>query len=213
MATLDHGERTSLEGLVATVRVLSILVFTGVEVATLTVWVGIVDGQPIASVIGAIGLGVLVVGLGVEHVLADLTVNGFDLAVPIRTVLGLSVSAAVLRTFWLTVAIDATSIGGFVLAATVLAVALVAQHTAEDNALRGMDPLSSLLDLGTLGFSVIESVGATVWLLFVLHPSYLFDRVPALAGNGADPSAVGLAVLALTLFVEHSIAVAYARSR
>jgi hypothetical protein len=213
MATLDHGERTPLTGLVTAARVLLVLTFSAVETAALTIWLAVVDGVPIASVTIVVGFGMLVLGLGVVHVLTDLAVNGLDLTVPIRTVVGLSVSEAVLWGVWLAIAGDATSIDGFVLAGTVLAVLLIPQHTVGDNALSGRPAFSSLLDPGTFGFSVVKSAGATVWLLFVHHPRYVLARIPALALASADPAAIGLAILTLALFVEHNIAVTYSRNQ
>jgi len=213
MATLDHGDRTSLAGLVTTARVLLILTFTGVETAALAIWLAVVDGASIASVTIVVGFGILVLGLGVVHVLTDLAVNGLDLTVPTRTVVGLSVSEAILWGVWLAIASSATSIDGFVLAGTVLAVLLVPQHTVADNALGGRPPFSSLLEPGTFGYSAVKSAGATVWLLFVRHPEYVLDRISALELASAEPAAVGLAILTLALFVEHNIAVTYSRNR
>ena len=192
MATLDHGERTPLTGLVTAARVLLVLTFSAVETAALTIWLAVVDGVPIASVTIVVGFGMLVLGLGVVHVLTD---------------------QAVLWGVWLAIAGDATSIDGFVLAGTVLAVLLIPQHTVGDNALSGRPAFSSLLDPGTFGFSVVKSAGATVWLLFVHHPRYVLARIPALALASADPAAIGLAILTLALFVEHNIAVTYSRNQ
>jgi len=213
MATFEQGTRSSISGLVTTARVLSILVFTGVETAALALWLSIVEGVTVASLTATVGLGILVVGLGIEHLLTDVTVNGLNLSAPVWTILGLSVSEAVLWAIWLAVAETATGLGGYVLAATVLAVLLVPQHTVEDNALRGTDPFSSILDLGTIGFSIIESVGATIWLVLVFDPALVIDRLPSGTLGGFDPATVGLALLALALFVEHNIAVTYSRGR
>lgn len=213
MATLDHTDRTAVSGLVTTARVLLILVFTGVETAALVIWLAFVEGAPLASSAALLGLGILIVGLGIEHVLTDVSVNGFNLSAPVWTVIAFSLSEAVLWAIWLVIAENGTGGGRFVLAATVLAVLLVPQHTLEDNALRGASPFSSVLDLGTIGFSVIESVGGTIWLVLVLQPDLLVTQVPLAELGGLKPEVLGLGILALSLFVEHNIGVVYSRGR
>lgn len=192
-----------------TVRVLSILLFTLVEVAALSVWVSLVTEVSLVSGLAVLGVGILVVGLAVEYVLMDLTVNGFDLAAPSWTVVVFSLSEALLWVLWFAVAAWATRAGGFVLAGTLFAVLLVPQHTVQDNALRGRWPFDRLLNVGTMGCSVIKAIGATGWLLTVLRPDYVVDWVALRELLGADPTAVGFGVLALALFVEHVVAVDY----
>jgi hypothetical protein len=200
-------------GLVTTARVLAILLFTLVEVGALTVWLTLSLDASLASGVAALGLGILTVGLAVEYVLTDLTVNGFDLAAPSWSVVAFSLTEALLWVLWFVVADSATRPGGFVLAATVLAVALVPQYTVEDNAFRGVPPFATLLDLGTIGFSVVKACGATIWLLCVMRPAYVTNWVALEEVLGADPAALGFGVLALALFVEHTIAVRYSRVR
>ena len=213
MATLEHSERPSLVGLVTTARVLAILLFTIVEVAALTVWLALLlEGSPTSGE-ALLGGGILVVGLAIEYVLTDLTVNGSDLAAPSWTIVAFSLSEALLWSLWFAVANWATRPGGFVLAATVFAVTLVPQHTVVDNALRGVSPFARLLDLGTLGFTAVKATGATVWLILVLRPVYLADWNSVEALLGIQPFAVGFGVLALALFVEHTISVSYSRGR
>jgi hypothetical protein len=213
MATFERGERSALAGIITTGRVLLILVFTGIEAATLAIWLAFVESAPALSLMALVGLAILAVGLVVEHVLTDIAVNGFDLSLPILPAIGISVSEAILWGIWLVIAEQIGGLDGFAVAAVFLAVALVPQHTIEDNILRGGDPFARLFDLGTIGFSVLESAGATVWLLFVLRPEVVADPLVRVGLGGVDPAAVGLGVLALALLLEHNIGVAYSRRR
>lgn len=187
-------------------RVGLIAVFTAVETAALATWLRFVRDAPVVSTAVAIGLGVLLVGLFVEHVLTDAAVNGLDLDLPVAPVVGFSVSETVLWAVWLRIAEVVGGLAGFAVAFVVLGVLLVPQHTVEDNVLRGSPLFGDLVDLDTVGFSLIEAAGATVWLVLVLRP----DLVGGTLG-GVDAAVVGLAVLAVALFVEHTIGVRFSR--
>lgn len=170
---------------------------------------------PVASRAAAVGAAVLVVGLVVEHVLTDVAVNGVDLSLPAGKVVLVSVSETALWVLWLAVAERVGGVEGLLAAGAVLAVLLVPQHTVEDGVLRGEGLLSDLVDLGTLGFSVIEAAGATVWLALVVRPGLFAPTLSRLlAGTpaaGTDPAAVGLGVLVAALLVEHSVGVRFSR--
>lgn len=212
MATIDSGERSSLAGVRVTGQTLLMVGFTLVETVTLGFWLTLVAGASVISVAAAVGLGVLILGLVVEHVLADATVNGLTVDVlPSRQTLGVSGFEALLWTLWLGVAQRLGGVDGILAAGALLAVLLVVQHTIADNALRGVAPLETVVDLGTAGFSLVEAVGATVWLLLVFEGEQFSGLLGALGLAGVGPSAVGLATLAVCLLVEHDIAVALAR--
>lgn len=193
-------------GLGSLLRLLIIAAFTAVETAGLAVWLGFVLEAPLVSRAVAIGLGVLAVALFLEHVLTDVAVNGVDFEMPVGAIVVFSVTEVVLWGVWLEVARFLGGTTGLGAAFVVLGVLLVPQHTIEDNALRGDPLLARLVDLGTLPFSLIEAAGATVWLALVLFPGLVGGSV---AGFSAD--LVGLAVLAVALFVEHNIGVRFAR--
>lgn len=186
------------------VRLALIAVFTVIETAALAIWLRIVRGEPAISIDVAIGLGILAVGLVVEHLLTDLAVNGIDLGFPLGPIVVLSVSETALWGVWLEVAELIDGIVGFAVAFVVLAVLLVPQHTIEDNILRGRALLSDLVSLGTAGFSLIEAAGATAWLTLVFRPDLVGGSVA-----GLDAALVGLGVLAVALFVEHNIGVRF----
>jgi hypothetical protein len=192
-------------------RLVLITLFTLIETAALGAWLALVEDAPTVSQATALGLGILVVGLVVEHVLTDLAVNGFDLSLPGWRVLVFSVSETALWALWLVVAERVGGVEGFVAAAVVLAVLLVPQHTIEDNVLRGKGLFANLVDSGTVGFSILESAGATVWLVFVLSPDLVDSLLVGTPLATVDPAFVGLGILAIALFVEHIIGVRFSR--
>lgn len=205
-STGQARERAEASDLGTVSRVGVIAAFTAVETVALAVWLAFVQGAPVVSAAVAIGLGVLVVGLFVEHVLTDVAVNGLDLDVAVGPVVAVTVTETVLWAVWLEIAVVVGGLAGLGLAFVVLAVLLVPQHTVEDNGLRGADLLGDLVDLDTVGFSLVEAAGATVWLALVLQPDLVGGTV-----GGVDAAAVGLGVLAVALFVEHNIGVRFSR--
>lgn len=213
MATHEHGDRPAVAGLVTTARVLSVLLFTTVELVVLALWSTMLLRTTPASGTVTFAVGLLVAGQGIEYVLRDVTINGIDLAAPPWSIVVLSVSEGLIWVAWLSVVEYATRPGGLVLAATVFVVLLIPQHTVEDNALRGEALFGRLLDVGTAGFTVVKATGATIWLALVIGPEYLAGFVALADLPGTDPVGVGFAVLTVTLFVEHTISVRYSRVR
>lgn len=196
MSGLDGGARLGV-----------IAVFTLVETVGLGIWLALVADAPTLSTATALGLGLLFVALVVEHVLTGLAVNGPPVSLPGLPVLGFSASETVLWGVWLLVVEAVGGTGGLQAGAVLLAALLVPQHTVEDNVLRGRGALSDLLDLGTLGFSAVEAVGATLWLALQFGR---LDGVLEIVGlGGVDGGLVGLAVLAAFLFVEHRMGVRF----
>lgn len=222
MATHEHAERSTSRNVAwALGRFVLITLFTGVETVALGVWLFLVRDAPIASRAMAVGLGVLLVGLIAEHFLTDLAVNGSAASVPGGGAITVSLTETALWAVWLVVAERVGGLRGILVAGIVLAALLVPQHTVEDSLLRGRGLLSDLADVNTLGFSILEAAGATLWLVFVLQSDLvtpLLARVgtvevgPLLVDAAAlDPEFVGLALLAITLFVEHNVGVSFSR--
>lgn len=211
MATFDATQMQSLTGLQATARTFLMVGFTVVETVTLGIWLGLAEGAPVISRPAAIGFGVLTVGLVLEHVLTDATVNGLSLSLPVTRIAGISVSEALLWGLWLGIADQLGGIDGILVAGVVLTVLLVPQHSVEDNILRGEAPLSETFNLDTVGFSLVEGIGATVWLLLVFEGQQFSDLLATLGLGGVDPAVVGLAALGVFLLVEHDIGVTLAR--
>lgn len=191
-------------GLGTLLRVGLVVAFTAVEAAALAFWLDQVRGEPTVSTAVAIGLGVLAVGLFVEHVLTDVAVNGVDLELPVLAVVGFTLSETVLWALWLVIAERLGGVVGLGAALAFLAVLLVPQHTVEDNVIRARPALGDLVDLRTAGFSLIEAAGATAWLALVLRPDLVGGAV-----RGVDAALVGLGVLTAALFVEHSLGVRF----
>ncbi|WP_276250675.1 hypothetical protein [Haloarcula rara] len=213
MATIDSGERSPLAGFRVTGQTLLMVGFTLVQTLTLGLWLTLVADAPPISAPSAVGLGVLTIGLVVEHVLTDATVNGVSAsALPGKQALVVSGSEALLWVLWLGVAQRLGGVDGILAAGALFSVLLVPLHTVEDNVLRGVAPFETVVDLGTAGFSVVEAIGATVWLLLVFEGEQFSGLLAALGLGGVDPSAVGLAALGVILLVEHDIGVALARA-
>lgn len=219
MATGAHGAEAETAGaeaeatgIVAAVgRLALVAAFTGVETVALVAWLAVVEDAPAASRAAAVGLGVLLVGLVVEHVLTDLAVNGAGLSLPGARVFGVSVSETALWALWLVVAERVGGLEGLVLAGGVLAVLLVPQHTVEDNVLRGRGPVSWVVDFRTLGFSLVEAAGASVWLLFVTRGDLVAPWLVEFGLAGVEPAVAGVGILAGALFVEHNLGVSFSR--
>ncbi|QZP38799.1 hypothetical protein [Halobaculum magnesiiphilum] len=214
MATRTSGVGGSISRLSGAVRLSALVVsFTGVETVALVVWLALVRDVPAMSTTAAAGLGVLGVGLLLEHYLTNRAVNGAGASFPLGRAALFSASEAVLWALWLGIAERVAGARGLLVAAVVLAVLLVPQHTVEDNVLRGRGLFSSVLDPRTIGFSVIESAGATVWLAFVLHGDEAAPLLRDLGAGGVDPAIVGIAVLGASLLVEHVVGVSLSRRR
>jgi hypothetical protein len=209
MTTRDRSETTGVLGSIG--RFTLIAAFTGVETVALVVWLALVDDAAVTSETAALGLGILAVGLLVEHFLTDLAVNGIDLSFPLGRAIVFSASEALLWALWLGIADRVGGLRGLAVAAAVLALLLVPQHTVEDNVLRGRSFFDRLLNLDTIGFSIVESVGATVWLLFVRNPDLVEPQLTSVGLTGVDPAAIGVGILALALLVEHDIGVGFSR--
>ena len=84
-----------------------------------------------------------------------------------------------------------------ILAAVVLAGLLILEHSLSDNVFKGKGLFSRLLNGRTMGFSLIEAVGAAIWLALV----------------EANLSVVGILILVVASFVEHTMAVALGREK
>lgn len=222
MATQERSERSTARSVAAAfARFVLGIVFTGVETLALGVWLTLVVGTPAVSRATAIGLGILLGGLVVKQFLTDLAVNGFDASFPGGRMLTVSVTETALWALWLAVAERVGGLDGILVAGIVLTVLLVPQHTVEDSVLRGRGLLADVLDLNTLGFSVVQAGGATVCLIFVLRRDLVAPFMEAVGTVTAgplsvdvaalDPTFVGVALLGAALYVEHNMGVSFSR--
>ena len=174
---------------------LRIAVFTIVEGATLVIWLALARGAAnIGSMLAA--LAVLVVGFTIEHFVAYNVIHNrglFELqGLPIGQKAVVSLIESAIWAVWLVLAgLNA------ILAAVVLTGLLVVEHTLSDNVFKGRGLFSKLLDVRTAGFSLIEAVGAGIWL--------------ALAE--ANMAVLGIVILVAASFIEHTLAVALGRKQ
>lgn len=179
---------------------LRIAVFTVVEVAALAIWLALV--RPDTGAFQAdttslvIGLAVLAGGITIEHLLSYNVINRRPLlklsGLPVGRKFVVSVIETGIWALWLILA-DLNALA----AALVLAVLLIFEHTFSDNVFRDRGIFARLVDVRTVGFSIIEAAGAALWLVLV----------------DADQPIVGVAVLLITSFVEHTMAVRLGQRR
>lgn len=179
---------------------LRIATFTVVEVAALVIWLTLVRGEAgpfqMDSVLIAAGLAILALGITIEHLLSYNVINKRPLfklgGLPAGKKLVVSVIETGIWAIWLILSGTTPLV-----AALVLAVLLVFEHTFSDNVFKDSGVFSRLLNVRTVGFSLIEAAGAAVWLALV----------------GAGQQIAGIAVLVLTSFIEHTMAVNLGRRR
>ena len=174
---------------------LRIAIFTIVEGATLATWLVLArNAANIGSMLAA--LAVLIVGFTIEHLVAYNVIHNrglFDLqGVPIGQKAVVSLIESFIWVLWLVLA-DRNAI----LAIVVLAGLLVVEHTLSDNVFKGRGLFSKLLDARTIGFSLIEAVGAGIWLALV----------------EANMAVLGILILVVASFIEHTLAVGLARQQ
>lgn len=179
---------------------LRIAVFTVVEVVALVVWLALVRTEagaapaPIGSIVT--GVAILGVGITVEHLLSYNVINRrplFKLAgLPLGKKLVVSVIETAIWALWLVLA-DLNPLA----AAVVLAVLLVFEHTFSDNVFKDKGTFARLINLRTVGFSIIEAAGAALWLGFV----------------DSGLQIAGITVLALASYAEHAVAVRLGREQ
>ena len=172
---------------------LRIAIFTIVETVALATWLALVRGAANTGSTIA-GLAVLAVGFTVEHILAYNVIHGRGLldlrGVPIAQKAVVSVIETGIWALWLVL----TDLNPIV-AAVVLAGLLIVEHTLSDNVFKGKGLFSRLIDGRTIVFSLIEAVGAAIWLALVQ----------------ADLMVVGIVILLVASFIEHLLAVALGR--
>jgi hypothetical protein len=177
-----------------------IAVFTVIEGVTLAIWLVLVRSAAgiyqVSTGSLVAGIAVLAVGFTIEHVIAYNVIHNRGLldlqGVPIAQKAVVSLIETVIWAVWLVLAVL-----NMIVATVILTVLLIFEHTLSDNVFKGKDIFSKLLDARTIGFSLVEAVGAAIWLALVQ----------------ANLTAVGIAILLVASFVEHSLAVALARKQ
>lgn len=199
------------EAIRTTVRGVGVVLLTVVEVTALSVWLGLVDDAALLSTVAAVGVSALSAGMLLEALLTHVTVNGWSRPIPAQTVAVLAFAETVLWVGWLAGVYWADTLVGVVGVGLALAVALVPRHTVLDNAVRGSDPLSSLVQRATIGLAVLEAAGATAWLLVVSGAVVVPDWFVTLPLAGFSTEAVvGAGLLTAAVFARHLLAVRHA---
>ena len=177
---------------------LRIAIFTIVEGATLVIWLALVRSNAgiyqVSTGSLVAGLAVLAIGFTIEHIIAYNVIHNRGLldlqGVPVGQKSLVSLIETIIWALWLVLANL-----NMIVAAVVLTSLLILEHTLSDNVFKGRDIFSKLLDVRTVGFSLIEAVGAAVWLAMV----------------EANLTVVGIVILVIASFIEHTLAVALAR--
>jgi hypothetical protein len=167
-------------------NVFGLVLFTAVEVVGLVGWLALVRaGRRVLGVL------VLPVTFFVEHLIAYNVKRGVGLLrldVPAGRIAVNAVIETVVWVVWL--ALWMLGGGWRFVATAVLFVTLVIEHSITDNIFRSQPLFNNLLNRNTFGFSAVETIGATGWIVLV-------D-----AGLGL----VGVGVLAVASLIEHRMA-------
>lgn len=195
----------------AAIRGVGVVALTAVEVTALSVWLGLVTDGPPVSLVAAIGVGALSAGLLVEGLLRHVTVNGWRREIPVASVSALALIETALWVGWYAVVRGVGDPRGVAVVGLALAAALIPVHTATDNLLQGRSAVASLAGRTPACLATLEAAGATAWLLLVTGSVAVPDAVGTLPVAGfTRGAAVGGAVLAGVLFVQHVLTVRYA---
>lgn len=169
-------------------RNLKVGIFTAVEDAALVGWLALVRaGQRLLGVL------VLPVGFFVEHVIAYNVKRNQSLfsfkGLPSGKILVNAVLETGVWVAWLAAyAVNPFAATGFLL------LALVVEHSLTDNIFHGRPLFENLLNSKTLGFSAVETAGATAWLVLI----------------GVGAAYWGVVALVVAQFIEHKLALALA---
>jgi len=177
---------------------LRIAIFTIVEGVALVTWLALVRSdagifQVSASSLVA-GLAVLAIGITIEHIIAYNVIHGRGLLELQGAPVGQKAVVSLIETTIWALWIALTRLNTIV-AAVVLTGLLILEHTLSDNVFKGKGLFSRLIDRRTIGFSLIEAVGAAIWLTLV----------------EANLVIVGVLILIIASFIEHTMAVALGR--
>jgi len=199
------------EPLIVAARWALLAAVVGTEAAVLSVWLALVTSAPPLSRPAVVAVVVLAAGLLVAHFLVDLAVNGPAVGFPLGGTLAVSVTETALWTGWIGVVTYLGGLRGAFVGGVAFAVALAVQHTIETNVLRSGPLTDPLVNVQTVGYSLVTAAGATVWLTLSagLDGS---EGISALAADaGLVPETVGFVALVAALLFEHAIVIWVAR--
>lgn len=158
-----------------------LIIFTVLEFLALVLFLGLADASMMTG-----ALGVLIVGLFAEHIVAFNDFHKRSLFkltdMPLVKLFLASVSESAVWALWLMIAASNP-----IVAFVVLSAGIFLQHNVEINIFIGRPTFEKFFSSRTLGFTLIESISGAVWLAFVR----------------ASQPVVGPIVLAVGLLVEH----------
>lgn len=175
-----------------------IIVFTAVEVVTLVVWLSLALSAT-DILVSVLAIVVLIIGFTIEHLITFNVIHNrplFDFrGLPVAQKAVVSLIETAIWVVWLVIA-RLDIFDGFdpIIAAIALIGLLIIEHTLSDNVFTRKNLFKRIVDHRTIGFSIIEGAGATIWLALI----------------DIDLALVGIAVLAVASFIEHNMAVALA---
>lgn len=170
------------------ISIMGTLLFTVIEVVTLVGWLFIANNiNPIVAIV------VLFVGLSLEHIVQYNVVNFrkfFDLRnFPILGTLVFTVLETVIWVVWLLLS------GNLLVAGLFLFAGLIIEHTLADDVFKSRSPFWGIANIRVVVFSLIEALGGTLWLFFVLD----------------DKIIIGVIILFIGSIIEHNLAVRLGR--
>jgi len=166
-------------------RILSIILFSVIEVIGLGGWLALVDRG--LRVVGAV---VLNIALALEHVVTDNVIHRRPLFnfrdLPLGQIVAFSTLETVIWATWLYLwGIDR------ILATLFLSVALQLEHTISKNVHERRGLFDRFVDVAVVPHTIVETIACTVWLVLV-------RSAQAIAGIG---------VLFVGSILEHTIAI------
>lgn len=148
---------------------LGILLFTVIEVETLIIWLFVAR-----EVNQILAIAILFVGLLLEHIVQYniISLRGFfNLnSFPILSVGTFTLLETFIWVVWLLL-----SGYSLVIAGAFLFAGLIIEHTGADNVFKAwiLSTFKPLVKIETIGFILIEALGGTLWLFFVLDEKIL----------------------------------------
>lgn len=179
-----------------------ILVFTIVEVAALVGWL-ILALQVNDILSGILAIAVLIGGFTLEHLITYNVVHKRPLfnfsGLPIGQKFVVSIIESVIWITWLLIMrSEVFDLGtNLVIASIFMFVTLLVEHTLSDNVFTKRGLFERILDRRVVGFTLIETVAAGIWIGLVL---------------GTDYAIVGIIILFIGSFAEHQLAVNLSKS-
>ena len=174
-----------------------ILIFSAVEVVALVIW--LVLALQVDNILsGILAVVVLIGGFTLEHLITYNVIHNRPLfnfsGIPVGQKFVVSIIETILWVIWLVI-INSTTLDtnlNIVLATGFLFLTLLLEHTISDNVFTHRGLFSRLFDRRVVGFTIIEAVGAGIWVFYALQTDYGF---------------IGIIILAIASVAEHYFAV------